>query len=452
MTSSLVVLRWFSIGFVIATAAAFRTHIFLVPLPERASSRISLRYGIDIAESTPRDIAPLSEWAGSCGVQTVNGFQLSTDDGLDVFAITNQDLPADSPVLYVPNMLTMTGSKAREEFGAGSSAAEQILTNSNESEYLPQFYLFLKVLKEYELGMESPWYPWLNSLPRYYSNGASMTEFCFGCLPPYAAKQSLAEKRRLNQFVEALSQVAYISDNAKFNTELTRWAYSVVQTRSLEIPERGDFCLAPMADYFNHGGTEANVYISYDGEGSCYAYSICDVPAGQALKICYGNPSNPSKLLAKYGFLDESSSATFCKYIIDNPSEELFNLGYPSGMHFYRTGEIAMQVWDVLLYQELGKANPEEQRAFYQAHMTGDGTTKQRLHEQYYPRTLAVLQNHVEDLLNEVEELGFGIEAQIDQGQDAERHPRLPLLMRHNDFVKETLELVQKNLDKMMVF
>ena len=37
------------------------------------------------------------------------------------------------------------------------------------------FRLMVKVLAEYEKGTDSPFYPWLNSLPRRFYNGASMT-------------------------------------------------------------------------------------------------------------------------------------------------------------------------------------------------------------------------------------------------------------------------------------
>jgi hypothetical protein len=36
---------------------------------------------------------------------------------------------------------------------------------------------------EYEKGVESPWFHWLNALPRYFSNAVSMTPFCCRCLP-----------------------------------------------------------------------------------------------------------------------------------------------------------------------------------------------------------------------------------------------------------------------------
>jgi hypothetical protein len=86
--------------------------------------------------------------------------------------------------------------------------------------------------------------------------------------------------------------------------------------------------------------------------------------------------------------------------------------------------------------------NPNEQRVFYQAHITGDEALKQSYHNQYYPQTLAVLRKHVDYLNTELEEL-----SEFSWKKDINRHPRLPLLLRHNEFVRSIFEVVQQNLD-----
>ena len=398
---------------------------------------------IDITEQAPRDINLLYEWAASYGVQTTPSFELTSNDGgMDVYAITNDYLPADSPIVCVPNSLILTGSKCLEEFAREESAskAERAL---KLSDHMP-FYLFLKVMKEWEKGTDSPYYYWLNSLPRYYSNGASMTDFCFSCLPPYAAKQAQMEKSRLKRFELALDEIDFLSRDTKSNTGLTKWAYNVVVTRYQEM-DGGDYCLVPMTDYFNHGGEEVDVYISYDQEGNCYAYTTRDVPAGSPLRISNGDPTNPSQLLARYGFLDESSSATYCKWIAEEPSSALFDLGYPYRMWFYQDGSISNEVWDVLLYVELGKMGGQNlQDEFYKACMTGDVATKSNYHNQYFGQTLSAIQGHVDYILGELDQLSSWQE--MTKTGLAGLHPRLPLIMRHNEFVRATFENVKQNM------
>lgn len=413
--------------------------------PSSSSSPTALKYSIDITENASRDTTTLTEWAINYGTQISDSFELnsSSNDVNNVYAMSNQNLGTETPILSVPSDLILTGQKARQELGTETNGAEQSLMLSDHQ----QFYLFLKILKEYELGEQSPWYYYLNSLPRYYSNGASMTDFCFGCLPPYAAGLALAEKKRLKQFVEALNNnVSFLSMESKSNEELTQWAYNVVYTRCVENPG-GDMVIVPMADYLNHGA-EPNVYITYDEVGNSYVYTARDIQAGEPLVLSYGDSTNPSNLMARYGFLDDSSPATFCKYVIDNPTYEMFTLGYPSSMLFCNDGGISNEVWDVLLY-ELLKVSPDEQQSFYQAHTSGDEGIKASYHEQYFAQTYQAIQSHVTYILNEINELGIGIETQMAQGQDAQRHPRLPLIMGHNEFVKMTFDNVQKNLDNM---
>jgi hypothetical protein len=156
-----------------------------------------------------------------------------------------------------------------------------------------------------------------------------------------------------------------------------------------------------------------------------------------------GDSTNPSFLFARYGFLDESSPATFCKIMVSNPSQELINMGYDhSRMLFYKeTGDVSQEVWDVLLYQILERSNPDHQRALYEAQMRGDGDTKRALHEQYYTETSKALRNHVDTFLNQLEELSDRATS-----RDPNLHPRLPLILKHNEFVKETFLKVRANL------
>ena len=81
--------------------------------------------------------------------------------------------------------------------------------------------------------------------------------------------------------------------------------------------------------------------------------------------------------------------------------------------------------------------------------MSGDEATKQRIHQENFASTLQALDKHVDFLVNELDELDIGIETQLKFGSHSTRHPRLPLLQRHNAYVKTILERVQDNLTNM---
>ena len=98
--------------------------------------------------------------------------------------------------------------------------------------------------------------------------------------------------------------------------------------------------------------------------------------------------------------------------------------------------------------------SPTEQQAFHHAHMTGDEATKQYYHEQYFPQTLHVLQGHVDYLVDELDKAFLRIEDQsyLSSVEDEDdNYPRLPLISKHNDWVRGILELVKRNLDGMVI-
>ncbi|CAJ1949354.1 unnamed protein product [Cylindrotheca closterium] len=415
-------------------------------------SRSKRHQHVDISETADRDLGPLEEWASACGVQRASGLQLTgeTIDGvLDVALMTNENLPAKSPVLFIPQEMILSSNQAVQEFGRQEEAESILYKNGAETE-LPQYYLMLKILYEWERGDQSPWFPYLNSLPRWFCNGVGMTAFCYKCIPPLVGSLAQAERVRLNRL--SVKKVPFLSVETRGNPDLWKWAFQIVSTRSFEADDgSGDLRIVPMADLVNHG-TNASVEYTYDASGNCLVQTTRDTPAGSPLCMSYADPTNPSHLLAKYGFLDESSPATFCKIFVPHVNDELINLGYAyDRMLFYKeSGDVSSEVWDVLLYQVLTEQGQLEQRnEFYQAHLclqqSGDGNAdqyeaiKERIHEQYYSETSSKLWEHLDTFLNELNDLSSKA-----FGRSFDKHPRLPLILRHNEFVKNTFLAVRQ--------
>lgn len=269
-----------------------------------------------------------------------------------------------------------------------------------------------------------------------------MTPSCYDCLPPLAAKLSMAERVKCINCRQALKTVEFVSDEVKNDEALTKWIYNVVETRSVDVG--GEKIIIPMADMFNHGSAGAQVEISYDEEGSCTVYTTTEVPAGYPLQLSYGDTylTNPSATFAKYGFVDESTCSTFCKMMDIKPSSELRDIGLSfSRMLFYNTGEVSEEVYDVLLYQILSDDVPSR-KEFYNACMNGDATTKSAYHQQYMGKTMGRLKKHIDSFLASLDDL-----EKTASLKDAEKHPRLPLIMAHNNFVRQTFLRVKEQVD-----
>lgn len=450
-----------------------------------SQASVVLKYSsyVDINERSQRSIEPFDEWATTCGVQRMEGFRLTPtnpDDQYnqdDISVVTDVDLPAGQPVLGIPANMILTSSNSQAELEAisdgempGSDAggvrkAVDTLSRLGAADTIPKFYLFLKVLLEYSRGSESPYYPWLDSLPRLYYNSVSMTDFCYECLPPLVFSLSRRERVKFDNFHDALQKIdpSIFPENIKTDkNNVVKWAFNVVHTRSFSgdrnglsgdnngVGEGGELGeeqrIVPMADMLNHG-TETECQITYDEEGNCNVYTVRDVPAGSPLRISYGCPTNPSEFFATYGFLDETSPATFCKIMNVQPTPELKTIGLDfSRMLFFKdTGDITSEVWDVLLYSKVLANDLQTKNAFYEAHVNGDENTKNAIHEQYMPQTSQELKQHVDTFLEQLDVLS----AKAD-GKDWNEHPRLPLILRHNEFVKSTFENVKMQLDPMV--
>jgi hypothetical protein len=202
--------------------------------------------------------------------------------------------------------------------------------------------------------------------------------------------------------------------------------------------------LAPMCDMFNHGANP-EVEVAYDpNTGDCYAYALIDVPAGSPLRISYGDPTDTTPLFANYGFLDDTAPGTFCKLM--HMLNEMEELGYGfSDLLFYKDGNISPEVYDVVLYHVLKKSDdPDLVQGFYQATMSGDESTKAQYQEQYWPYTREELQNHVNGLIDDIDRW-----SRTARSYDVNTHPRAPLILQHNAFVRDTFVQVKSYLDSM---
>lgn len=429
--------RWWIATLLLSAQAA---HSFQVARSLRSPTRLAV---LSVDENAPREYTNFGAWANHYGLQQENGFQL-TEYGGDWSVMTSQNAPKGSRVLFVPAMLVLSSKRAREEEFPGLESVIQTLEAKGAKTVINQFYLWLKVMREYELGDQSPYFPWLDAMPRRFTTAVTFDDFELSCLPPFVGSLAKIDKINLNNFLKVLPQVTGLSETTKANVDLAKWAYNVVFTRCW-TNAAGECEIVPMADMLNHAA-DANVEVKYDPEGNCNVVMTRDAVQGEPLTLSYGNPTNLSRFLSTFGFLDQSAPATFCKIMTARPSQELKDVGYDfSRMVFYvENGAIAQEVWDVMLYQVL-ETNPQDRQTFYQAHMRGDQETKVQVHTAHMIETCQALLKHVDTTLATLD--------QLQKRMDAEgmvRHSNLPMIRQHNDFVKDTFSKVKYGLDEIV--
>ena len=402
---------------------------------------------------------PLEEWLSQYGLQKIEGLELYTEDGLDYQLVTTADIPGGTTIFYVPAELIWSSDRVSQELNSisegGVAAAVDQLGRIGGSSSIPKFYLFLKMLMEYEQGDQSNYYPYLDAMPRLYYCAVSMTDFCYECLPPLVFNLSRTERVKFDNFMQVLKKVDVISDSLKMNQEVLKWAFNSVYTRTYchkDGQSSDDVALVPYADMFNHAAqTEVEVY--FDENGNCMAYTLVDVPANSPLRISYGDPTNPSFLFARYGFLDESSPAGFCKMMDIQSTPENINMGYDTSkmLFYHETGDISQEVMDVVLYAKVltkmgySEDTGEVKKQFYEAHMNGDEATKAAIHERYQGEVMKEILNHCNTFLKSLEAL-----EKKSEGKSFDQHPRLPVILQHNEWVKETFLKVKSNVEPLV--
>lgn len=405
-------------------------------------------FAISVEEETERDLSQLGDWATHFGIVGSDGFTLVPTSEDDWAAEATMDLPKNSQVLQVPQDIILSSPAIRLEIGEEKlKSALEFLKSKGIAHQTGQFLLFLKILMEYEKEEESFWYVWLNALPRKFYTAVSMDDFEISCLPPFLYSLSMMDRIHFSVFLEAMPYVSDIfmyGDQITQDINLLKWVFNVVYTRCWGLDdERCD--IVPMADMFDHA-YPANVAIKYDDNQNCVVVMKEDAQANTPLCMSYGMPTNPARLLATFGFLDESPPATYCKILARKPSKKLVDMGYDtSKMVFYTAdGGISEECFDVVLFNLLEKT-PETQDAFYKAHMSGDQDTKLTFQRRYLLETCTSLKLHVDGVLRELEIL----KERIDE-VDFNQHPRLPMIRRHNEVVKDTFLKVKGRLDVMI--
>lgn len=253
------------------------------------------------------------------------------------------------------------------------------------------------------------------------------------------------ERNTYSRFLNALRGVEYtpLKEDTIYNARIVKWAYNVALTRFHETwqPSRQKL-LIPMVDMLNHSA-EPNCEITVDQGGDVYVSALSDIPAGSPLTTSLGDPTNPTPIFAKYGFLASDSSAVFCKAI--HLESQITELGYDyKDLVFYTEGGVAPKVWDIFLYELLQNNDPGAANEFFIACKVNDENVKEQYHNYYFQYTLDALKQHVSGILGDVTSLTMKA-----QNYDLQTHPRVPVIVAHNNFVWDTFSMTASLLEQM---
>jgi len=421
-----------------------------------SSSNSNSSTKLDAATNFDRDMNALESWATKQGVTKGKGFALSENSETGDWSVSvTQEGETAQEVLVVPEDLIFSSTSIRENdseiYGDHLQDAIAYLDKKKCEAQVDQFLLWLKVLVEHEKGEDSRWHPWLNSLPKTFSNAVEMDEVELECLPPFAwslAKVKILHCTEFQKAIQLIPKDKVVSQATRDNPELLQWAFNAVFTRCWgqdgdEEENRKD--MVPMGDMFNHCHP-GNVAILYDDDRNCHLILKEDVKPGDALTLSYGFETNPYRFMVVFGFVDESQEFIFSQLLSTKPTQKHVDMGYDVAKMTFSTidGSFTEQVWDFVLYSLLEQV-PEIQAAYYDAHVNKNQPQKDAIRRKYYLETCIMLKKHVDKMLAEVNELI----AKVDSHDDQE-HPHLPMIRKSNVFVAQTFAKAKRNVDQMI--
>jgi hypothetical protein len=496
-----VVPRWCFVHVVVQSFQVKRTP---TTSPRRIlASLATLSVGTNDWLETSRDMQGLVQWAKERGIVLGKGVSLrptsqthdttGTEEYDDDWNVgLDQAAESTDRILFIPRDVIFNSTEIQETLllqltindeGSWENAVEYIQSR-NCHDQLPQFCLWIRILQEFERGNQSSWFPWIQSLPRTFTNALYMDEVELeDYLPPYAWSLAKLQLLHLQVFPEALKRMPTIlSAETLHNHDLHKWALSVVFTRCWGVDEdehnndslnnkgyndsnkMDKSChIAPIGDMLNHA-ENATTFLDYDEAGNCNIFLKRDVPAANVdaltgtttspspLSLSYGKTTNPSRFLVLYGFVDTTQPRIFSQILVTDPSQQHKNLGYSVDRMTLDThdGSIAPEIWDVTLYSILDQI-PSLQSMFYSAHQNNDTVTIQALHRDYRMETGIILKRHMNGKAKELEALLMKMDQALAETPSIAclqmKHPRFFLIRKHNAFMYQTFAKAEKHLD-----
>ncbi|XP_067674441.1 SET domain-containing protein 4-like isoform X2 [Haliotis asinina] len=178
----------------------------------------------------------------------------------------------------------------------------------------PQRVLSIFLVWEWEKGTTSSWYPYIQTLPSTFSTPLYFTRQELERLPPSVYVRSISEQTRVQDIFASIRDFLqkHVSDFKAFTYERFRWAWCVVNTRSvyvkiqespyLSLMEREtNVALAPYLDLLNHSA-EAKVEARVNEESGRYEIVTADEYQKYDQVFIHYNPYSNDELFIEYGF------------------------------------------------------------------------------------------------------------------------------------------------------
>jgi len=388
--------------------------------------------------SSSRDLFAMSKWAEQQGIVMHESLEWKryNDDPLDEDSNWGLELkepvPPGTTLLQVPRNLVLDADSIGEEFQVRDGQEKLSLALEQLGDFgihKEGFFIFLKLLRCSKESEDSQWAPWIQALPKKFPDFTTAEK---ECLPFYAKYAADYQDNKFQAFCHAAAALGELKESDPLDMETAKWAFHAVGSRCWKTApinkddgEAPNTELVPVGDMFNHR-EPPNVAITHDGGSVNFVYKGNDEDDedNKNLYITYGQPSNPHRFLAIFGFVPNDMTHVWSHLAYpDNP----FSADASKMVVRASDGMVPKIVWDAILYALL---QPQGETPVF--------TEEQ--HTKYKKFTSNVLKTHVTTLLDELAALRL----KMDTTTDGER---MDLIRQHNEFLTTVFSRVRDHLE-----
>lgn len=389
----------------------------------------------------------LQNWALDKGVQLAEGVKL-VDNGLGDWGVglsENHTQVAETPIMTVPKDLVLSSADPKLQ-KLRSTISESMAPMEY---YVPECLLMIKVLWEKAQADDSTWSTWLETLPQDFNTGIYLDTLershVERMAPDFLKQQDLQWTACQRALQEAFGKKLLPNELQDFLEEagdiedLTKWAFSVIFTRSWRAPSGSEATLVPLGDMFNHDSVMANVAPNILDDGSVRMTVKQDVAEGSPLFLSYGMGVFPARFLVNFGFWDRS--ADFMDANLTIPEE--FPIDRSQLVASTRTGGITEDVWNLGIYKLLQKRDPTIAETLAVAQQGQDDAAIQEICSQYDLEGAMYLRLHALKIIGETYP-----DMDIAPENMSESPRRFGMIARYNNGMRESWMRVAEYLDE----
>jgi hypothetical protein len=397
-----------------------------------------------------RNFPALQNWALDRGVVLADGVKL-VDNGLGDWGVglsENHTQVAQTPIMTIPKDLVLSSADPKLQ-ELRNTISESMASVSMEY-YVPECLLMMLVLWEKAKANASAWSPWLETLPKGFNTGIHLDPLERSHVERVAPEFLLQQDLQWTACHQALQ---YTADNNLLPMELqeflcnaeddmddlTKWAFSIIFTRSWRTPSGSEATLVPLGDMFNHDSAMANVAPNILEDGSVQMTLKQDVSEGSPLFLSYGMGVFPARFLVNFGFWDRS--AQFMDANLTIPEE--FPVDRSQLVASTRTGGITEDVWNLAIYRLLQERDPAMAEKLAVAQQKQDEASIQDICSKFDLEGALYLRLHALTLLSETYP-----DMDIAPENLSESPRRFGMIARYNNGMRESWMRVAEYLDE----